>query len=778
MRPLLMTCAVLALLVSVATGAIPETVHYQGVLLDGGGVPVPDGSYLVVFRILAAPVGGPALWVESHNVFVEDGLFTVTLGSVNPIVLPFDALYWLETRLPPDPALTPRIRLAAVPYALRAKFAEASGPDDDWVIDGDDIYHVAGSVGIGALPPLETEPPEKSGNLVPAPDRGENKLYVAGLDQKVVYAHSSNSAGVDGTAALYGYRTSAAPSHGTAWTGSGSNAAVTGYNYWGDNYSGGVTGFSYGDFGNCGGVVGVGFSGGSHWGSLGYFDESATPWGLYTPENAYVGGTLMLPDGATAGHVLTSDASGNAAWESAPGGVGGGGTANYVAKFTGASTLGNSMIYDTGTAVGIGTTTPAAALTIEEAGPEEALEVLSTSPGVVPRTVNFKRTVDPGEANDILQIKVPETAPDNFQFIECERGLDVRFAVDGDGRVTANGGAEIDGGVDMTGILSVETFAPRAGEFRSGNEAPEASAVYGEITSSGAHYEAAGVRGYSKPQEGYGVGGYFEGGRRGVEGYAEGTISPVYGVYGQAHNIHNTGPGNAYGVYGEATQGAVAYGVYARADGTGANNVGIYAYAGSGASANNAGEFAGNVNVIGHLYKTSGAFRIDHPLDPTNMYLNHSFVESPDMKNIYDGMAALDGNGEAWVELPEWFEPLNRDFRYQLTAIGAPGPNLYIAEKIGGNRFAIGGGTPGMEVSWQVTGIRQDPYAEENRIPVEERKPENEIGTYLHPSVYGAPETMGADYIHHRDVQRSRPRRPPATGAHTLEKRDRTDDQE
>ena len=52
------------------------------------------------------------------------------------------------------------------------------------------------------------------------------------------------------------------------------------------------------------------------------------------------------------------------------------------------------------------------------------------------------------------------------------------------------------------------------------------------------------------------------------------------------------------------------------------------------------------------------------------------------MKNVYDGLVVLDNKGKAEIELPNWFGILNKDFRYQLTAIGAPGPNLYIAEKI------------------------------------------------------------------------------------------------
>ncbi|MEW6731958.1 MAG: hypothetical protein AB1489_11585 [Acidobacteriota bacterium] len=143
------------------------------------------------------------------------------------------------------------------------------------------------------------------------------------------------------------------------------------------------------------------------------------------------------------------------------------------------------------------------------------------------------------------------------------------------------------------------------------------------------------------------------------------------------------------------------------------------------------------LTVVGSISKSSGSFKIDHPIDPENKYLYHSFVESPDMKNIYDGVVTLDANGEATVVLPEWFEALNKDFRYQLTAIGAPGPKLYIAEEVANNQFKIAGGRLAMKVSWQITGIRQDAYANAYRIAVEEDKPEEERGHYLHPEVFG-----------------------------------------
>jgi hypothetical protein len=155
-----------------------------------------------------------------------------------------------------------------------------------------------------------------------------------------------------------------------------------------------------------------------------------------------------------------------------------------------------------------------------------------------------------------------------------------------------------------------------------------------------------------------------------------------------------------------------------------------------------AGFFEGDATVTGTLFKGGGAFRIDHPLDPENKYLSHSFVESPDMKNIYDGVAVFDGAGEAIVTLPDWFEALNGDFRYQLTPMGAAFVP-YIADEITGNQFKIAGGISGRKVSWQVTGIRRDAFANANRIQVEEMKPTAAVGTYLHPESFAQPVEKG-----------------------------------
>ena len=244
------------------------------------------------------------------------------------------------------------------------------------------------------------------------------------------------------------------------------------------------------------------------------------------------------------------------------------------------------------------------------------------------------------------------------------------------------------------------------------------------------------------------IGVYGSGPYAGVSSYGGfyGVLSKAYNATGEADGINTTG---ATGVFATSNRRG-GTGVYAVADNGDGFDYGIWGVSNSGS----AGVFSGNVDVIGTLTKSAGTFKIDDPLDPANKYLSHSFVESPDMKNIYDGVAALDANGEATVQLPEYFAALNKDYRYQLTAMGGPGPNLYIAEEIANNQFKIAGGKGGMKVSWQVTGIRQDAYANAHRTPVEAEKPGKEKGTYLYPELFGQPEEKGREWAVHPEIMK------------------------
>lgn len=180
-----------------------------------------------------------------------------------------------------------------------------------------------------------------------------------------------------------------------------------------------------------------------------------------------------------------------------------------------------------------------------------------------------------------------------------------------------------------------------------------------------------------------------------------------------------------------------SFGVYA----VSRNGMGLFAF-GKPAAA-----FWGDVDVRGKITKSAVQFMIDHPLDPSGRYLSHCAVESDEMKNVYDGEVVLDEAGRAEITLPDWFEALNERFRYQLTPLGRPAPDLHISRKLSDNRFAIAGGEPGTEVCWQVTGIRHDAYALANPLVVESDKEGEEYGRYRHPEEHGASSDLAVDHV-------------------------------
>jgi hypothetical protein len=254
----------------------------------------------------------------------------------------------------------------------------------------------------------------------------------------------------------------------------------------------------------------------------------------------------------------------------------------------------------------------------------------------------------------------------------------------------------------------------------------------GLYTQAGLGSGAIGLRATATSDGGTGVSGTTLGAAGiGVLGLDAATSGASSGVEGQTlsgdgkavFGRNASTAGFAAAVEGQTGFGQVGsptgYGVVGRAVAPAGVNYGVYGEAVS--PLGYAGFFAGHAHVTGTLSKSAGSFKIDHPLAPEDKYLYHSFVESPDMKNVYDGLVTTDAEGLAVVELPRWFEALNRDFRYQLTVIGQLA-RAVVARRMAGNRFVIRTDKPRVEVSWQVTGIRRDPFAEKHRIPVEEEK--------------------------------------------------------
>ncbi len=248
--------------------------------------------------------------------------------------------------------------------------------------------------------------------------------------------------------------------------------------------------------------------------------------------------------------------------------------------------------------------------------------------------------------------------------------------------------------------------------------------------------------------------GYFYGGLTGVYGWGlrEGVlgVGGTYGVYGNGSPYGVYGNGSTYGVYGNGTY----YGVYGKGyiygvlgDGN-TWGVGVYGRSDSGY----AGRFDGDVIVLGTLSAPIKYFKIDHPLDPSNKYLMHSCVESSEAMNIYNGNIVTDASGYATVSLPNYFEALNKDFKYQLTVIGSFAQAI-ISKKIQNNQFEIRTDKSNIEVSWQVTGVRHDAYVEKHPMQVEVEKAGEEKGKYLSPDAFGLPETMGISYQQRKRIE-------------------------
>lgn len=274
------------------------------------------------------------------------------------------------------------------------------------------------------------------------------------------------------------------------------------------------------------------------------------------------------------------------------------------------------------------------------------------------------------------------------------------------------------------GEVGIGTGAPD-GKLNVQNSSGSVTGRFTNLTPSGGTYAVVGTT--ASTSSGTRT-GYF---------HAQGTSGNTDAIYA----LNNSNSNNAAaGYFNAAGTTGMMTGVWADISGTHTSSAAGFFRNRSVSGAGYAGWFVGNVLIQGTLSKSAGSFTIDHPLDPANQTLSHSFVESPDMMNVYNGNAILDQNGEAWVELPEWFEVLNKDYRYQLTCIGGFAP-VYIAAEIADNRFQIGGGKPGLKVSWQVTGIRRDPYAEMHPIVVEQKK--EQPRTYLCPECYGTPKLMG-----------------------------------
>ncbi|NVO00461.1 MAG: collagen-like protein, partial [Geobacteraceae bacterium] len=126
MRNLLTTILITLLILSgiPALAALPSTVTYQGYMTAANGAPVTT-TVAMTLTLYTAASGGTALWSEHQpSVPVVNGVYSVLIGSITPLALPFDTVYYLGVAVGSDQEMTPRQELSSVPYALRAMSAD------------------------------------------------------------------------------------------------------------------------------------------------------------------------------------------------------------------------------------------------------------------------------------------------------------------------------------------------------------------------------------------------------------------------------------------------------------------------------------------------------------------------------------------------------------------------------------------------------------------------------------------------------------------------------
>ncbi|MCA2004413.1 MAG: hypothetical protein LDL01_01335 [Ignavibacterium sp.] len=743
---------------------IPQTINFQGVLKDASGNIVSNGDYNITFKIYNAESGGTALWTETKLVNVVNGVFSTQLGSITPITLPFDVAYWLGVTVGSNPEMTPRTAFTSVPYSRISLTVPDNSLTANKISNGQVVKSLNGlkdNINLVAGSNVTITPSGNDLTISAASGAGGTVTQVntgAGLTGGPITTTGTISIANDGV-------TTAMLQNNSVVSEKIADGSITSIDL-SDNsvnsakiIDGTVTTTDLGDNSVTSAKIADGTVSTSDLANNSVTTDKivdATITANDIGNTQVVKSINSLKDNVNlvAGSNITITPSGNnLTIASTSGGVGGSGTTNYIPLFTGSTTLGNSVIYQSGSKLGIGTTIlNDYSLTIN-ANPTAGLGLkISRNGGLGMAFIEEGQPVgEKGWSFDIFQKKfsIQATQDNGYTTIKNLMTFD------------RNGNVGI-GTISPQYPLHISTNRKYAGYFTSDSLSHSTHVIHGEFTGTGS-FDAIGVYGKSIPAEYYGYGGYFEGGYVGVYGKVLPTGNhDYYGVIGFVdsgtgtnYGVHGTASGgyNSYGVVGNAFSGSNnTYGIYGNAL-YGTISYGVFGFAGGGTT-NWAGYFYGNVNVTGTLSKGGGSFKIDHPLDPQNKYLYHSFVESPDMKNVYDGTVVTDASGYATVTLPDWFEALNKDFRYQLTVIGDFAQAI-IAQEIQNNQFTIRTDKPNVKVSWQVTGIRKDPFAEKNRIPVEEYKQGDDVGKYLYPEAYGQPETMGIDYKHKiRDKER------------------------
>ena len=513
----------------------------------------------------------------------------------------------------------------------------------------------------------------------------------------------------------------------------------------------------------------------------------AVPYALKSGDAETLGGlppSAFLLAAPASGTVSAAAAAGTSSAAVTPdAAITGTGTAGYLPDFTGAATIGNSAVFQTGASptakIGINTAAPATTLDVHGSSTVRGTMIMpvtgnaTAAAGKNSQPINFSASAfNSGTSTAVTQTFQMKAEAVNNDTSNASGSLNILFGqgtavpaetglkIANDGRITFASGQTFPGtgigtvtsvgsGTGLTGgpitgsgTLSIDTsVVPRlaasnsfsASQSITGNLGVSGTVTGGTFSGSGSslsNVNALYLEGYTA--------GYFgfvdyNNTWYGTQYFADDDVSGDTQPSLLVNSVHCCTYGNR--MIWAHSPAFPTWGIYY-------NDSIDHMYWQTSSTATPAidFDFAGNITMQGTLTAGAKNFRIDHPLDPTNKYLLHTSVESSEMMNIYTGNAVLDSTGKVTVKLPDWFEAVNEDFRYQLTAIGGAAPGLYVATEIANHAFSIAGGAPGMKVSWQVTGVRHDGYAKAHPLVVEVPKTGKEVGHYLNPEAYGQPQ--------------------------------------
>jgi hypothetical protein len=767
---------------------VPSMVNFPGTLADSSGKPM-TGVVGVTFLLYREPQGGAPLWMETQNVRPDkSGHYSVMLGSTTAMGLPADLFVsgqarWLGVQISGQPEQS-RVLLLSVPYAMKAADAETLGglPLSAFVLATPTVNsQLAANLANGsAAASMQGAPPPASStvtttggtvNAIPLfttatniqnsiltqtgatavnvggklnlPAQGvatatggkfsrpeafvasafnsTSKAAVAQTFQLQVEPVGNNTAAPSGTLnLLYGSGASALTETGLRINSKGLITFATGQTFPGGGGKGTITAV----------VPGVGLIGGGTTGSVTLsLDGTKVPElgsnNSFSGTEHFVGNTGIgaVPSGNGYTPLSVGGATSFGTWLALSNTSAGGHTWNIISAGSGnAEGAGN---------LGITDLTGKSTIWLEG----------NTNTG------NLSATGNLGGATLVVTSTAGAAIIDADGFGKNAGGPTpgLRFGGGSSGEGIASNRVI---GATKFGLDFYTEFAARMsilqnGQVGIGTQNPGAglAVVSNVATATGIHAQAGNAASGSNQNGGTGLEAFGGSGDLSTNATANGGAG-ITADGGLAVNFGGDG--------GDFTGSAnVADDAFGGGDGI----VAIVGSSALGSFAPDAGFFSGQITVTQGVNGSVGVLQMDHPLDPANKLLQHAAVESPDMKNIYDGNITTDAAGEAVVELPDYFEALNRDFRYQLTVIGQFAQAI-VASKIANNRFIVHTDKPNVEVSWQVTGIRKDPWANAHRVTVEPTKTALYQGRYLHPELYGAPEEASMEWARHPQIMK------------------------